>query len=154
MKFKVVYVFFMLIFMPLFVLPSKAAAVPLMLNNVPTTDVTAHNDLSLMLSYYGYDYKTPQTTPTSSFVYSMEYGFNKCELGFDYTMKKEFVDIGGYPGPMAWNFKWRIMTEGSDPVSLAVGTFYAGAKSYNNQYYGASPYFVFSKQFQNARLHL
>ncbi len=154
MKFKVILIFVTAILLSASILLSTASAIPLMLNNVPTTDITAHKNMVLMLNYYGYNYKTPQTVPTNSFLYSMEYGYNKCELGFDYTMKKSFTDAGGYPGPMAWNFKWKIMSEGSDPVSLAVGAFYAGAKSYNNQYYGASPYFVFSKQLKDVRLHL
>lgn len=131
----------------------SALAIPLMLNNVPTTDITPHNTLVLMTSYYGYKYKTPQAFPTKSMVYSAEYGYKKLELGFDYTADRLFVDNGGYPGKMAWNAKFRILTEGSDPVSLAVGAYYIGAKSYNNQYYGASPYFVFCKQIGQARIH-
>jgi len=131
-----------------------AMAVPSMLNNVPTTDIVDDGNFLLMLNYFGYDYNEPQDLPTSSPVYSLQYGFKKCELGFDYVSKSDFVDNGLYPGKMAWNFKWRILTEGSDPVSLAVGAFYLGTKSYNNQYYGSSPYFVFSKQIKDARLHL
>lgn len=129
-------------------------AVPLMLNNVPTTDVTASDTLVLMLNYYGYRYKDAQAFPTQSMIYSLEYGYKKMELGFDYTADKGFIENGGYPGPMAWNFKYRILTEGSDPVSLAAGAFYLGSRAYNDQYYGTSPYLVMSRQFNDVRLHL
>lgn len=134
--------------------PGPAAAIPLMLNNVPTTDITETDTLILMLNNYSFDYKQGPGFSTCSPVCSLQYGYKKCEFGFDHTVKNDFVDNGCYPGKTAWNFKWRILTEGSDPVSLAAGSLYLGAKSYNNQYYGTSPYFVFSKQFRRARLHL
>ncbi|HNY11911.1 MAG TPA: hypothetical protein PKK26_10010, partial [Candidatus Wallbacteria bacterium] len=130
-------------------------AIPTIFCNVPSTDITANDTLVMMLNYYNYAYKTPQAADTRTMLYSLEYGYKKLEAGADFLGSGSFVDGGNYPGRVNWNFKWRILTEGSDEVSMAVGAMFIGAKKYpGDQYYFPSPYVVFSKAFKNARLHL
>lgn len=135
---------------------ASVSAMPSMLHNVPTTDTIAHDNFSLLISYYKYNSTTtpPAGVSDKSTVFGLEYGYKKLELGVDFIGSKSFTDNGYYAGRTAGNFKWRIMTEGSDEISLAVGSYYIGAKSYNNQYYKPSPYIVASKTFKDIRLHL
>ena len=141
----------------IFVLSSTGTsyAIPTIFCNVPSTDITADNTLVLMYNFYKYAYKTPQAVDTKTSMYSIEYGHKKLELGLDYIGSRSFVDGGNYPGRTNFNFKWRILTQGSDEVSMAVGAMFVGAKKYpGDQYYFPSPYIVFSKAFKDVRLHL
>jgi len=130
-------------------------AIPTIFCNVPSTDTTASGTLVMMMNYYNYAYKTPQTADTKTIITSLEYGFKKLEIGADFIGSGSFVDGGNYPGRTDWNFKWRVMTQGSDEISMAVGAMFLGAKKYpGDQYYFPSPYIVFSKAFKDVRLHL
>lgn len=130
-------------------------ALPTIFCNVPSTDTTADGTLVMMLNYYKYAYKTPQAVDTQTMITSLEYGFKKLEIGADFVGSGSFVDGGNYPGRTDWNFKWRILTQGTDEISMAVGAMFLGAKKYaGGQYYFPSPYIVFSKAFKDVRLHL
>ncbi len=139
----------------LFLLTVNVYAIPTVFNNVPSTDVTGNNTLVLMFNYYKYAYKTQQAADTASMMYGVEYGYKKLELGGDFIASRSFVDNGNYPGRSNFNFKWRILTQGSDEISMAVGAMYLGSEKYTGgQYYYPSPYVVFSKAFKSVRLHL
>lgn len=146
---KLIKLFFLIIVFNL-ALTTSVFAMPSMLHNVPTTDTVAHDNFSLLISYYKYD----DANKSCSGVYGIEYGYKKLELGIDLVGGSSFTSNGYYAGRTTGNIKWRIMTEGSDEISLAVGSYYIGAKKYNDQYYKPSPYIVASKTFKDIRLHL
>lgn len=139
-------------------LSGNCYALTTMLNSIPTADIVAHKTFSLLGSYYKFNYMNSYTFDTASPIYGLEYGFNKFELGLDYIQSDSFTRNGLYNGRYAGNFKWRILTQGTDAVSLAVGVMSLGSKNYspagNWQYYKPAPYFIFTKAYTDCRLHL
>jgi len=146
-------IFALLLYLPL----SPAAwAIPSMLNSIPTTDVTGHRTLILMENYYKYNYKETDIPCDSSLIHGLQFGYRNVEFGVDFVGKRDFEDLGMYPS--SWNAKWRIFSEtASAPFSLAVGTFYLGAKrvpGLEDDAYKPSPYLVAAKTLGNWRLTL
>ncbi|MFZ2957652.1 MAG: hypothetical protein WA705_12240 [Candidatus Ozemobacteraceae bacterium] len=150
------------VFAALFCVSASAWALPTILNYCPSVDLIPEHNLMLQLSYYNYhftdDASKAAIKKNSSLIYSVGYGFKKSEIGVDIVGEKSFVntDSGLYAGPVAFNFKYRLLTQGNkgDKFSLVVGAFNLGTQKYSNtDYYVPSPYFMVCKDFKDFRLH-
>ncbi|OQA11091.1 MAG: hypothetical protein BWY66_00069 [bacterium ADurb.Bin374] len=143
---------------------TAVSALPSLLNSIPSTDLIPTDNLMLQMSYYAYTFTEDASrnavhTP-DSMIYSLGYGLNKVEFGVDVVGRQSFstTESGLYAGPTSFNFKYRILTQGTgdDKLSLAVGAFNIGANDYGDDvgYYKTSPYLVLSREFKDVRLHL
>ena len=143
---------------------NAVSALPTILNCVPSTDLVPTGNLILQSSYYGFNFTDDASraliSAPGSMIYSLGYGWKKAELGVDGVGRQSFstTESGLYAGPTAFNFKYRVLTQGtgSDKVSLAVGAFNIGTHDYGDAfgYYRPSPYLVFSHAFKEFRIHL
>ncbi|MBF0548037.1 MAG: hypothetical protein HQM08_26605 [Candidatus Riflebacteria bacterium] len=138
-------------------------AMPSMLNYVPNCDTVPNKNLQVTFANYMYDFKGPfqnaGVTTNNSFWYGLEVGLKKAELGIDYLSNAAFVDQRSalYAGPVCYNFKYRLLTEGKDSFSLAIGAYNLGATKYNGlpfEFYYPSPYIIGTKTVRNMRFHL
>lgn len=138
---------------------------PTVLNYCPSVDLIPNRTVMLQASGFLYDFRRfdPVTNPRppkfddASMIYSLGFGFRKAEMGVDFVADRSFSnpDSGLWAGPIAWNFKYRFLTQGSDSISLAAGVCNLGATRYSGQdYYSPSPYLVAAKSFDGFRLHL
>ena len=137
-------------------------ALPTVVNYMPNCDTVAPKTLMLQVSNYSYRFTDTATKAAikkdSSMIYSMEFGFKKAEVGVDFIGTRSFVDTRSalYAGPVAFNLKYRLLTQGQkkDTFSLAVGTYNLGVKKYAADYYVPAPYVIATKAFKDLRLHL
>lgn|GEM_PF-2915536 len=149
-------------FIVLFFLSVSAWALPTIINSCPSVDLVPENNLMFQLSYYNFNFTDDASKAavkkSGSPIYALEYGFKKGEIGVDIIGEKSFVntDSGLYAGPVAFNFKYRLLTQGTkgDKFSFVVGAFNLGAKKYQNMdYYVPSPYFMACKAYKDFRIH-
>lgn len=154
---------FLVMIMSVLVAFSPAAwGLPTILNYCPTVDLIPENNILFQASYYKFQFTDDAAKAAikkdGSMIYSLGYGFKKAEVGVDVIGEKSFsnMDSALYAGPVAWNVKYRLLTQGTgtDKFSLVLGAFNLGTKSYNSDYYGASPYIMAAKAFKDFRLHL
>jgi len=140
--------------------PLVAQALPTVINAVPNCDTTPDRSVVFQIQNYSYakfDKQAVPPTKRSSMIYGLQFGFRKMEVGLDTIADRRFSkpESGLYAGPTAVNFKYRLMTQGSDSFSLVVGAFNLGVERFDAvDYYEPSPYFMISKAFNDLRLHL
>ncbi len=144
----------------IFFLACPAFALPSLLNYCPNCDLIPDRSFVLQLQNYSYSAFDKQTVPPtkrSSMIPGFQVGLKKLELGLDIIADPRFSkpESGLYAGPTAFNFKYRILTQGSDTFSLVVGAYNLGTTHYNGfDFYEPSPYFTMCKSFGDLRLHL
>jgi hypothetical protein len=147
---------FPLIVFAFMALTASAFALPTMLNSIPTTDIVPNGTGMLIEGFYTYDYKNTAVASSSSMVHCLEFGYRNVEFGYDGVADKDFEDGGLYPS--SFNFKWRLFNQDEkNPVALAVGAFFLGAKSVpglEGIAYEPSPYFVLGRTVKGVRYSL
>ncbi|MBF0547644.1 MAG: hypothetical protein HQM08_24605 [Candidatus Riflebacteria bacterium] len=138
-------------------------AMPSMVNYIPNCDTVAYQNFFLTTGILKYSYSGPlkdaHVATDNSTWYGLQLGLKKAEIGVDYLSNKAFVDERSalYPGPVCYNFKYRLLTEGKDPISLAIGSYNLGAPKLNDlpfDCYYPSPYIVGTKTIRSVRFHL